>query len=332
MRVALLGLGSVGKGVLQVIDEKDLGITVTAVADSKSALIDRDGIRIDEVLEAKRARGFCGDKGMGAMDVVRDASYDVLVEVTPTDAGTGEPALTHMITAMERGHHVVTSNKGPISREFSRLRSIASARGVHLRYEATVGGAIPIMHTLGQGLAGNRILAIFGVLNGTCNFILTRMAAEGLTYDQALLEAREMGYAEADPTYDIKGIDAAIKLVILANTFCKDTVCLEDVDITGIDQLTNDALRLAEEQGCTIRLIAEAIPDRKILRVAPRLLPLSHPLVVEGTLNAITIETDMAGEITLIGKGAGSVETASAIIGDLLYIRDSHEGSHTKAS
>ncbi|MCU0631422.1 MAG: homoserine dehydrogenase [Methanolinea sp.] len=332
MRVAILGMGSVGRGVLQMIEEKNLGITVTAVADSKSALMDRDGIRIEEVLEAKRIHGFCGDKSLGAMDVVTGAAYDVLVEVTPTNAGTGEPALTHILTAMERGHHVVTSNKGPISREFSRLRSIAAEKGVQLRYEATVGGAIPIIHTLTQGLAGNRILAIFGVLNGTCNFILTRMAAEGLTYEQALLEAREMGYAEADPTYDVKGIDPAIKLVILANTICRETLKLEDVEITGIDLLTNDALRLAEEQHCTIRLIAEAIPDRGILRVAPRLLPISHPLVVEGTLNAITIETDMAGEITLIGKGAGSVETASAIIGDLLYIRDAHAGSHSKTT
>jgi homoserine dehydrogenase len=148
--------------------------------------------------------------------------------------------------------------------------------------------------------------AVFGILNGTCNFILTRMAAEGLTYDQALLEAREMGFAEADPTYDVKGIDAAIKLVILSNTIWKHNVKLEDVDITGIDMLTTDALRLAEDQHCTIRLHR------------------NHPLVVEGSLNAITIETDMAGEITLIGKGAGSRETASAVIGDLLFIKDNH--------
>jgi len=321
MRVAVLGMGSVGKGVLRMIDEKDFGFTVTGVADSKSAIIDKGGISIGEIQEAKQNKGYCGDTSLSAMDVVTRASYDVLVEVTPTTANTGEPALTHMLTALKKGHHVVTSNKGPISREFSRLQSIAREKGVQIRYEATVGGAIPIMHTLDQGLAGNRILAIFGVLNGTCNFILNRMADEGLTYDQALLEAREMGYAEADPTYDVKGIDAAIKLVILANTFGGKTVTLEDVEITGIDMLTSDALRLAGEQNCTIRLIAEAIPDRGILRVAPRILPLSHPLVVGGTLNAITIETDMAGEITLIGKGAGSVETASAIIGDLLYIK-----------
>jgi homoserine dehydrogenase len=175
---------------------------------------------------------------------------------------------------------------------------------------------------LEHGLAGNEILAIFGVLNGTCNYILTRMSDEGLTYEQALLEAREMGYAEADPTYDVQGIDAAIKLVILANTIWGNGVRLEDVDRTGIDLLTPDALRLADEEDCTIRLIAEAIPKKGLLRVAPRIIEKNHPLVVEGTLNAITIETDMAKEITLIGKGAGSIETASAIIGDLLFIRD----------
>jgi len=332
VRVAILGMGSVGRGLLEVINEKNLGLTVTAVADSRSALMDSDGISIEEVLEAKRIRGYCGDTSLSAMDVVTKGTYDVLVEVTPTNAVTGEPGLSHILAALSRGRHVVTSNKGPIARDFERLKRCAAEKGVMLRYEATVGGAIPIIHTLEQGLAGNRVLAVFGVLNGTCNYILSRMAAEGLSYEQALLEAREMGYAEADPTYDVRGIDPAIKLVILANTFWKKTVQLEDVEVTGIDMLTSDALRLAEEQDCTIRLIAEAIPDRGILRVAPRLLPLSHPLVVDGTLNAITIETDMAGEITLIGKGAGSVETASAIVGDLLFIRDTHEGSHKKAA
>jgi len=324
MKIAILGMGSVGRGLLEMIDGKELGLTVTGIADSKSALLDPDGIHIEEVLMAKRERGYCGDKSLSAADVVERCDYDVLVEVTPTDADSGEPATGFMKTAIGRGKHVVTSNKGPIALHFSTLQSLARKHGVVIRYEATVGGAIPVMHTLEHGLAGNRVLAVYGILNGTSNFILTRMAAEGLTYEQALLEAREMGYAEADPTYDVKGIDAAIKLVILSNTIWKRNVKLSDVTITGIDMLTNDALRLAEEQHCTIRLIAEAIPEKGILRVAPRILPRTHPLVVENTLNAITIDTDMAGEITLIGKGAGSRETASACIGDLLFIKDSH--------
>ncbi|HNY89161.1 MAG TPA: homoserine dehydrogenase [Methanoregulaceae archaeon] len=324
MKIAILGMGSVGRGLLEMIDGKELGLMVTGIADSKSALMDSDGIHIEEVLMAKRERGYCGDKSLSAADVVERCDYDVLVEVTPTDADSGEPATGFMKTAIGRGKHVVTSNKGPIALHFSTLQSLARKHGVVIRYEATVGGAIPVMHTLEHGLAGNRVLAVYGILNGTSNFILTRMAAEGLTYEQALLEAREMGYAEADPTYDVKGIDAAIKLVILSNTIWKRNVKLSDVTITGIDMLTNDALRLAEEQHCTIRLIAEAIPEKGILRVAPRILPRTHPLVVENTLNAITIDTDMAGEITLIGKGAGSRETASACIGDLLFIKDSH--------
>ena len=324
MKIAILGMGSVGRGLLEMIDGKELGLTVTGIADSKSALLDPDGIHIEEVLIAKRERGYCGDKSLSAADVVEQGDYDVLVEVTPTDADSGEPATGFIKTAIGRGKHVVTSNKGPIALHFSTLQSLARKHGVVIRYEATVGGAIPVLHTLEHGLAGNWVLAVYGILNGTSNFILTRMAAEGLTYEQALLEAREMGYAEADPTYDVKGIDAAIKLVILSNTIWKRNVKLSDVTITGIDMLTNDALRLAEEQHCTIRLIAEAIPEKGILRVAPRILPRTHPLVVENTLNAITIDTDMAGEITLIGKGAGSRETASACIGDLLFIKDSH--------
>jgi homoserine dehydrogenase len=216
----------------------------------------------------------------------------------------------------------VTSNKGPVALAYKELHALAIKKGVDLRYEATVAGAIPIMHVLEHGLAGNEILALYGVLNGTCNYILTRMADEGLTYEQALLEAREMGYAEADPTYDVQGIDAAIKLVILANTIWGNGIRLADVDRTGIDLLTADALRLADDEGCTIRLIAEAIPRKHIIRVSPRIIEKNHPLVVEGTLNALTLETDMAKEITLIGRGAGSTETASAIIGDLLFIKD----------
>lgn len=319
IRVAVLGLGSVGKGVLGMIARKDLDIIVTGVADSKSGLIDPSGLDIGAVLLAKKT-GPCGNTSISANEVVSRAEYDILVEVTPTDAGNGEPALSYMKLAIERGKHIVTSNKGPISLHLKELKNLAREKGVLVRYEATVGGAIPIMHTLGNGLAGNKFLALYGVLNGTCNYILTRMAAEGLTYEQALAEARELGYAEADPTYDVKGIDAAIKLVILANTIWDNGASLDSVDITGIDLLTTDALRLAEEKGCTIRLIAEAFPERGVLRVSPRIIRKDHPLVFEGTLNAITLETDMAGEITLIGKGAGSIETASAIIGDILFI------------
>jgi homoserine dehydrogenase len=322
MKVALIGLGSVGRGVAAMIAKKDLGLVLTGIADSKSAFMDPAGIDIARVLAAKKKNGFCGDQNLTAGDVIKKADYDALIEVTPTNALSGEPAIGYIKAALNRKKHVVTSNKGPIALAAKELLTLARKKGVALRYEATVAGAIPVMHTLEEGLAGNEILALYGVLNGTCNYILTRMAAEGLSYEQALMEAREMGYAEADPTYDVQGIDAAIKLVILANTIWDNGVKLADVDRTGIDLLTPDALRLADEEGCTIRLIAEANPKKHLLRVSPRILDRNHPLVFEGTLNALTLETDMAKEITLIGRGAGSIETASAIIGDLLYIRD----------
>ncbi len=328
MKIAIIGLGSVGKGLLNVIEEKQLDLVVTGVADSRSAIIDPDGVHVDEVIEAKNRWGSLGDKTIGAMEVITRGDYEVLVEVTPTNAETGEPALTYMRSAILLGKHVVTSNKGPIARDFQQLRELAAMHNVELRYEATVAGAIPVMHTLQQGLAGNEVLALYGVLNGTCNYILTRMAAEGLTYEQALLEAREMGYAEADPTYDVKGIDAAIKLVILANMIWRNNASLEKVEIAGIDLLTTDAIRLAEDQDCTIRLIAEMVPKKGLLRVSPRIIGKNHPLVVDGSLNAITLETDLAGEVTLIGKGAGSRETASAILGDLLFIRDRYAKCH----
>jgi len=322
MKVALIGLGSVGRGVAGMIQKKDLGITITGIADSKSGAMDPAGLDIASLLANKGRNGSCGDREISASDVIKKADYDALIEVTPTNALSGEPAIGYIKSALLRKKHVVTSNKGPVALAYKELRALAEKNGVALRYEATVAGAIPIMHTLEHGLLGNEILALYGVLNGTCNYILTRMAAEGLTYEQALMEAREMGYAEADPTYDVMGIDAAIKLVILANSVWGDSKQLSDVDRTGIDLLTPDALRLAADQGCTIRLIAEAIPRKHILRVSPRILEKNHPLVVDGTLNALTLETDMAKEITLIGRGAGSIETASAIIGDLLYIND----------
>jgi homoserine dehydrogenase len=326
MRVALLGFGSVGQGVGRMLGEKDLPLTLTAIADSKGGVIDPKGISIPEAFARKKKTGSCGRPKVTASDIVKSDAYDILVEVTPTNMATGEPALTHIRTALGLGRHVVTSNKGPVALAHRELMALAAKKGVALRYEATVCGAIPIVKTLREGLLGNDVAALFGVMNGTCNYILTRMEDEGLTYDQALGEAQEMGYAEKDPTYDVKGLDTAIKLVILANTVWGMDAKLADVDVTGIDLITPQAIQLAMDEEVAIRLIGEVIPSRDLLRVSPRIIPRSHPLLVEGTLNAVTVVTDMAGELTFIGKGAGSVETASAVIGDLLSIREQYAG------
>ncbi|MBP2132641.1 homoserine dehydrogenase [Methanomicrobium sp. W14] len=320
MKIAIIGFGSVGKGLAGIISRKNLGITITAVADSKSGIIDNQGLNIPQILENKRKTGLCGDKNITAEDIIKSADYDVLVEVTPTNAISGQPALNYIKCALSRGKSVVTSNKGPVALEFKNLMEIAESKNCYFKYEATVCGAIPLIHALQHGLAGNKIKRIYGIFNGTCNYILTRMSNEKLTYKQALSEARELGYAEADPTYDIKGIDTAIKLVILANTIFGFDKTLDDVEITGIDNVPSEALQLAHEEEKTIRLIGEINAEDKVLRVSPRVLPKNHTLVVSGTLNAVTAETDLAGDVTFIGKGAGSVETASAIISDLLFI------------
>ena len=327
-RIALIGLGAVGRGILEALSQKDLGLVLTGVADSRSGEICPEGITPAALLQRKKSTGLCGDRSVTAEDVVRKAPYDVLVEVSPTNAVTGEPATGFITAALSRGCHVVTSNKGPIALHYHELHDMAVRGGVSLRFEATVAGAIPILHTLHESLGGNEVRALYGVLNGTCNYILTRMAEEGLSYRQALDEARALGYAEADPTYDVKGIDAAIKLVILANTVWKRHITLDDIDITGIDLLTEEALRLAEEQDATIRLIGEIIPGKNIYRLSPRIIPRHHPLVVHGSLNAIILRTDLAGDLVFSGKGAGSLETASAVLGDILSIRDRYAGGH----
>ena len=328
LRIALIGTGAVGRGILEAMSRKDLGIVLTGVADSRSGLIHPDGLAPADLLHRKRETGLVGDLSCTAHDVVFNAPYDVLVEVSPTDAQSGEPATTYMRTALSRGCHVVTSNKGPVALHYHDLKEEADKAGVSFRFEATVAGAIPILHTLLESLGGNEIHALYGVLNGTCNYILTRMAEEGLSYKQALDEARALGYAEADPTYDVKGIDAAIKLVILANTVWNRRITLQDIDITGIDLLTEEAIRLAEEQDATIRLIGEIIPAKNLYRLSPRIIPRHHPLVVHGSLNAIIVRTDLAGDLVFSGKGAGSLETASAVLGDILSIRDRYAGGH----
>ena len=328
VRIAVLGMGSVGRGIIRSVASKDMGVIITAVADSRSGCIDSAGLNPDELLIRKEREGSCGDRSINAETIVRDAPYDILVEVTPTDAMTGEPASSYIRDALMRGCHVVTSNKGPVALHYHTLSALARENKVCFRFEATVAGAIPIIHTLQHDLGGNKINSLYGVLNGTCNYILTRMAEEGLTYKQALDEARTLGYAEADPTYDVKGIDAAIKLVILANTIWKKNICLHDVDLTGIDLLTREAIRLADQQDATIRLIGEIIPAQNVYRLCPRIIPKHHPLVVHGSLNAIIVRTDLAGELVFVGKGAGSLETASAIIGDILFIRDTYAGGN----
>ena len=190
MKIALIGIGSVGRGIGEVL-KGDKRFRIIAAADSKSGVVNNDGIDFDSIMAAKKKTGRCGTTDWTAFRIAAEVDYDVLVEVTPTNAETGEPALSTIKIALSRGKHVVTSNKGPISLAYRDLKALAKENNADIRFEGTVAGAVPIITGIKNGLAGNKIKALFGVLNGTCNYILSRMEEEGLTYQQALSEARD---------------------------------------------------------------------------------------------------------------------------------------------
>ena len=309
MRLAILGAGAVGRAVAELAGEH--GHTVVALADSTSATVQEGGIDVPGALSRKAESGRVGEFDP---ERVLEADYDVLVEATPTTLGDAQPGFGHARVALERDRHVVLANKGPVAERYEELRALADASAGEVRFEATVGGAIPVLSTL-EDLGPSQVTAVRGVLNGTANFILTRMAAEGLDYDHVLAEAQDLGVAEADPTFDVEGTDAALKCVILANVLGEGGFSLDDADVEGIRGVPGSALDLAAEDGRTIRLIGEATRDG--VRVGPRLVPENGTLAVTGTRNIVQIETRHAGRLNISGRGAGGPETATAVLADV---------------
>ncbi|OAQ52333.1 homoserine dehydrogenase [Natrinema mahii] len=309
MRLAILGAGDVGRSVADLAGE--YGHEVVALADSTSAAIDPDGIGVEAALERK-----AGDEALGTADPedVLETEYDVLVEATPTTLGDAEPGFSHVRRALEADRHAVLANKGPVAERYEELRALEADSAGSIRFEATVGGAIPVLSTI-EDCTPQSVTAVRGVLNGTANFILTRMAAEGLDYEHVLAEAQDLGVAEADPTFDVDGTDAALKFVILANVLADGGFALEDAAVEGIQSIPGSALDLAAEDGRTIRLIGEATRDG--VRVGPRLVPENGALAVTGTRNIVQIETRNAGSLHSSGRGAGGPETATAVLSDV---------------
>ncbi len=326
MKAFISGFGTVGQGVLELIIMKgDViskygDLTVTGVMDSKSYDVNDKGICGLSVLGKKKNSGRCGDKdrnGMEGKDILDMADYDVLIECTPTNIEDGGEGLKNIKHALSKGKDVITVNKGPLALKFRELSDLAAKNGCIMRYEGSVGGAMPIINLCRESLVGQKIKSINGIFNGTCNFILSRMDS-GMPFQQALKEAQQLGYAETDPTYDIKGIDSACKVAILANAVFGRNVTIKDVSIIGIDTITQEAIALAAENNMVIRLIGEVSETR--LNVSPRLIPKGHPLSITGTLNTAVVETDFAGPVTVSGRGAGRSETASAILSDLIAV------------
>ncbi|MEM2118793.1 MAG: homoserine dehydrogenase [Candidatus Bathyarchaeia archaeon] len=334
MRIILIGFGVVGKSVTAILARryaekvKDYGFNpkIVAIVDVDGAVINPRGLSAEK-LEALRQKGFpiskdpeFGHPGMSALDVIESVEAEVVVEVTPVNIKNGEPAMSHITKAFKTGKHVVTTNKGPLALALPALMELAEYNNVYFRFSGTVGGGTPMLEFAKRCLAGDKILAIKGILNGTTNYILTEMAQNRVTFQEALANAQRLGYAEADPTMDVEGFDTACKIVILSNWVMNRKVTLRDVDRTGIRGVTLQELDEAAKRGNTIKLIG-AIDGEGKPTVKPMEIPKTSPLCVSGVLNAVTFHTEFAGEQTLVGKGAGGIETASAVLRDLLEIR-----------
>jgi homoserine dehydrogenase len=335
-RLAIIGFGNVGQGLAQIMDEKGatlrrqfgIDIRITAVSDIRlGSVYNPAGFTPRTLLDAvNRDKSFqrveTPQRGWDSIRTVRNTESDVVVELSPTDLQTGEPALGHIRAALESGKHVITTNKGPIALQYQALKQLAADHGVELGVEGTVMSGTPALRMGVELLSGAGISKIQGIINGTANFILTQMQ-DGKPYSTALAEAQSKGYAEADPTGDVEGYDAAGKLVILANVMMNIPLAVEDVEREGITRLTKDDICEAEAGGDVWKLIAslEKKDNQIQARVRPERIPRSHPLAsVRGATNAITYTTQLLGDITLIGPGAGRLETGYAILCDLLAI------------
>ncbi len=311
-----MGAGAVGTSVVDLASE--YGHTVTAFADSRSAVVDAGGIDATAAVERKENEGVVGD---AAPEDALAAAYDVLVEATPTTLGGAQPGFGHVERALEQDRHVVLANKGPVAERYGDVRALERESEGTVLFEATVGGAMPVCSTIGD-FGPDHITAVRGVLNGTANFILSRMAAEGLGYEHVLAEAQDLGVAEADPTFDVEGTDAALKFVIIANVLAGDDreYTLADADVEGIKDVPASALDLANEDGRTIRLIGEVSNNE--VRVGPRLVSEHAALAVTGTRNIVQLETTHAGRLNVSGRGAGGPETATAVLADVDRLGD----------
>ena len=254
---------------------------------------------------------------MSGIDMLKNVEADVLIETTASNYKDAEPGMTHITTAMKKGMHVISVNKGPLALAFPSLLELAIYNRVMFKFSGTVGGGTPILDYAKNSLSGERITSFAGILNGTTNYILTNMGT-GVTYEESLKDAKDKGYVEADESLDLDGLDAAAKLVILANWIMGMKVTLPDIDCTGIRKVTVEDIKKAAKNNCAIKLIASC---NKKLVVGPKEVPNDDPLCVNGTLNAIAFTSEHSGTQTIIGKGAGGMETASSILRDLLDIR-----------
>ena len=339
--IAMIGFGNVGQGFAQILTERaamleetyGVAFQVVAVSDlMKGSLYNPDGLPIDGLLTTVQRDGDLNSlsaphTGWDSVKTIRESNADVIVEISYTDLETGEPALTHIQEALAHDKHIVTTNKGPTALHYPGLLKTAREKNLEIGVEGTVLSGTPALHLGLEVLRGASISKVEGILNGTTNYILTQMEDE-MDYADALSEAQEKGYAEADPTGDVDGHDAAGKVVIIANLLLDLPLTMSDVDREGITNITQQDIQAAKAAGERWKLIGTVEKHADggyTATVKPQRLPAAHPLAnIGGATNAITYTTDLLGEVTLVGPGAGRVETGFAILSDLLAIHRKH--------
>ncbi len=315
IKVGLIGFGNIGAGVVRLLNENSetirrkvgYGIILKRIAD----------------LDITSDRGVSVDPSILTTDVneiLNDPEITIVIELV----GGYEPAKSFVLRAIESGKHVVTANKALLALHGEEIYAAAAVRGVEVQFEAAVGGGIPVLSAIKGNMAGNRFNSIFGILNGTCNYILTRMTQEGADFDEVLQSAQQLGYAEPDPAFDIQGTDTAHKLAVLASICFGTRIDFEAIHTEGITGISGIDISFAAEFGYRIKLLAigKLSDDGKLeVRVHPTMIPLNNPLAdVNGVFNAIRLTGDFVGPVMFYGRGAGQNPTASAVTGDLIAI------------
>jgi homoserine dehydrogenase len=321
LRVGIAGLGTVGASVARLLATKASELTRQCGRDIVVTAVSARSRGRDRGVDLTGAQWFDDP-----VEMARSAPIDVFVELIGGDEGAARAGVK---AALDAGRHVVTANKALLAKHGVTLADVAEKKGVLLNYEAAVAGGIPVIKTMREALAGNSVTRVFGILNGTCNYILTRMEAEGLSFDACLADAQRLGYAEADPTFDIEGHDTAHKLSILSSLAFGHRIAAEDIYLEGISNITQADIRAAGELGYRIKLlgVAQRTESGVEQRVHPTMVPTASVIAqVHGVTNAVAIETDILGELLLSGPGAGGNATASAVIGDIADIAKSRPG------
>ena len=331
MRIILCGFGVVGQSFAKLLESRSedlyarygLKPKIVGVFDKTGGVTDTSGLDISRLIDTKRKHNSVKkysekENNVSGLDMINDLNAEVLVETTASNYKDAEPGMTHIINAMKQGLHVISVNKGPLALAFPSLLELAEYNNILFRFSGTVGGGTPILDYAKNSLGGEQIISFDGILNGTTNYILTNMA-KGMSFNDSLKDAKKRGYVEADESLDLDGLDAAAKLVILANWIMGMKVTMPDIKRTGIRKVNEEDIKTAASKNCAVKLIASC---NKELVVGPKEIPVNDPLCVSGTLNAISFTSEHSGTQTVIGRGAGGIETASSILRDLINIRN----------